>query len=94
MVTPGRMRDARDAEDALLLETGDHAGLLAAWHDVIVQRCLVRVRSDAAYDVAQDVCERGFSTSSGFDSEPSGRRRRCGNATDRASRTPPGHGRR
>jgi RNA polymerase sigma factor (sigma-70 family) len=52
------MRDARDAEDALLLETGDHAGLLAAWHDVIVQRCLVRVRSDAAYDVAQDVCER------------------------------------
>ena len=52
------MRDARDAEDALLLENGDHAVLLAAYYDVIVQRCLVAVRSDAAYDVAHDVCER------------------------------------
>jgi RNA polymerase sigma factor (sigma-70 family) len=54
------MRDARDAEDALLLETGDHAALLSAWQDVILQRCLIAVRSDAAYDVAQDVCERLF----------------------------------
>src|SRR5262249_11417857 len=57
-VTPERMRDARDAEDALLLETGDHALLLAAWQEVILQRCLVAVRGDAAYDVAQDVNER------------------------------------
>jgi RNA polymerase sigma factor (sigma-70 family) len=52
------MHDARDAEDALLLERGDHAELLAAWQPVILQRCRVRVRGDAAWDVAQDVCER------------------------------------
>ena len=52
------MRDARDAEDALLLQTGDHARLVAAYHPVIVQRCRIRVRGDAAWDVAQDVCLR------------------------------------
>ncbi|MEO9176544.1 MAG: RNA polymerase sigma factor [Gaiellales bacterium] len=52
------MRDARDAEDALLLQNGDHAALMAAYHPVIVQRCLVRVRSDAGHDVAQTVLER------------------------------------
>lgn len=51
------MRDARDAEDALLLETGDHAQLIAAWYPVIIQRCLVRA-GDAGYDVAHDVVER------------------------------------
>jgi RNA polymerase sigma factor (sigma-70 family) len=52
------MRDARDAEDALLLENGDHAGLIAAYHRVVVQRCLVALRSEAGYDVAQRVFER------------------------------------
>jgi RNA polymerase sigma factor (sigma-70 family) len=52
------MRDARDAEDALLLQNGDHAALLAAYHAVVVQRCLVAVRSEAGYDVAQNVFER------------------------------------
>jgi len=52
------MRDARDAEDALLLQNGDHAALLAAYHEVVVQRCLVAVRSEAGYDVAQNVFER------------------------------------
>jgi DNA-directed RNA polymerase specialized sigma24 family protein len=57
-VIPERMRDARDAEDAQLLEDGDHVRLLAAYHDVVLQRCLVRVPGDAAYDVAQNVYER------------------------------------
>ena len=52
------MRDARDAEDALLLQNGDHAALIAAYHEVVVQRCLVAVRSEAGYDVAQNVFER------------------------------------
>lgn len=51
------MHDARDAEDAFLLETGDHATLIAAWYPVVVQRCLVRAR-EAGYDVAHDVVER------------------------------------
>ncbi len=52
------MRDARDAEDALLLQNGDHAALIAAYHAVVVQRCLVAVRSEAGYDVAQNDIER------------------------------------
>jgi len=52
------MRDARDAEDALLLQTGDYETLLAAWYPSIVQRCRIRVRGQAAWDVAQDVCVR------------------------------------
>ena len=52
------MRDARDAEDALLLENGDHATLIAAYHQIVVQRCLVAVRSEAGFDVAQNVFER------------------------------------
>ena len=51
------MRDARDAEDALLLQTGDHARLIAAWYPVVVQRCLVRAGA-AGWDVAHDVVER------------------------------------
>ncbi len=49
------MHDARDAEDALLLAAGDHAVLLAAYADVVVQRCLVATRDEAGYDVAQNV---------------------------------------
>ena len=52
------MRDARDAEDALLLQNGDHAALIAAYHEVVVQRCRIAVRSEAGYDVAQNVFER------------------------------------
>jgi RNA polymerase sigma factor (sigma-70 family) len=51
------MRDARDAEDALLLQTGDHATLIAAWYPVIQQRCLARA-GDAGWDVAHQVVER------------------------------------
>jgi RNA polymerase sigma factor (sigma-70 family) len=49
------MEHARDAEDALLLERGEHAELLAAYRETIVDLCLVRVRGEAGYDVAQDV---------------------------------------
>src|SRR5215217_9435438 len=52
------MHDARDAEDALLLEAGDHAALLAAYEDVVVQRCLVATRHESGYDVAQNVFVR------------------------------------
>jgi RNA polymerase sigma factor (sigma-70 family) len=48
------MHDARDAEDALLLEARDHPALLAAYHDVVVQRCLVATRDESGYDVAQN----------------------------------------
>jgi RNA polymerase sigma factor (sigma-70 family) len=51
------MRDARDAEDALLLQTGDYAQLIAAWYPIVVQRCLVRAGA-SGYDVAHDVVER------------------------------------
>jgi RNA polymerase sigma factor (sigma-70 family) len=52
------MRHARDAEDALLLQNGDHAALIAAYHEIVVQRCRIAVRGDAGYDVAQNVFER------------------------------------
>lgn len=57
-MTAERMRDARDAEDALLLEAGDHARLIAAYYDVVVQRCLVRVAGPAGWDVAHAAIER------------------------------------
>lgn len=49
------MRDARDAEDALLLQNRDYASLVAAYHEVVRQRCRIRVRGEAANDVAQNV---------------------------------------
>ena len=53
------MRDERDAEDARLLEEGDIAGLLASYHDIILGRCVARLRGDvAAEDVAQNVMLR------------------------------------
>jgi RNA polymerase sigma factor (sigma-70 family) len=51
-------RDARDAEDDLLLETGDHATLLAAYYPIVRQRCRIALRGDAGDDVAHDVCIR------------------------------------
>jgi RNA polymerase sigma factor (sigma-70 family) len=41
-----------------LLSKGEHATLLGAYYPIIRQRCLIRVRGDAAEDVAQDVCLR------------------------------------
>ena len=53
------MRDERDADDARMLEDGDIAGLLASYQDIIVGRCIARLRgAAAAEDVAQDVMLR------------------------------------
>jgi RNA polymerase sigma factor (sigma-70 family) len=52
------MHYERDAEDARLLEAGDHAELLAAYHDVVIGRCVARLRWPRGYDAAQDVFER------------------------------------
>ena len=53
------MRDERDADDARMLEDGDIAGLLATYRDLVVGRCVARLRGDAAAeDVAQDVMLR------------------------------------
>src|SRR6188508_1607414 len=52
------MRDARDAEDKRLLETGEIQLLLAGWYETIVGRCVARMRGPVGYDVAQAVCER------------------------------------
>ena len=52
------MRDARDAEDARLLENGEIALLLAGWVDVIRARCIAWMRGPVGEDVAQAVLER------------------------------------
>jgi RNA polymerase sigma factor (sigma-70 family) len=52
------MRDARDAEDALLLERGEHEELLAAYVATIRDVCLARIRNEDGYDVAQNVVLR------------------------------------
>jgi len=57
-VTAERMRDARDAEDALLLEAGAHGRLIAAYYDVVVQRSLARVPGPSGWDVAHAAIER------------------------------------
>jgi RNA polymerase sigma factor (sigma-70 family) len=57
-VTDERMRDARDAEDALYLEAGDHARLIAAYYDVVLQRCLARVPGPSGWDVAHAAIAR------------------------------------
>lgn len=50
------MTHGRDAEDAKLLQAGDIAGLLAAYNDTIVGRCVARLRGSLdAEDVAQNV---------------------------------------
>ena len=50
------MNDERDAEDARLLDSGEHARLLAKYEPVIVGRCVARLRGSLdADDVAQDV---------------------------------------
>jgi DNA-directed RNA polymerase specialized sigma24 family protein len=57
-VTHSSMRDARDAEDNRLLESGDIDLLLAGWYETIVARCVAKMRGPVGHDVAQFVCER------------------------------------
>ena len=57
-LTHSSMRDARDAEDNRLLETGEIDLLLAGWVETIVERCVAKMRGPAGQDVAQFVCER------------------------------------
>lgn len=57
-VTRSSMRDARDAEDNRLLESGEIDLLLAGWYETIVARCVARMRGPVGHDVAQAVCER------------------------------------
>src|SRR5262245_7134896 len=52
------MRDARDAEDERLLQTGDIDLLLAGWYETIRDTCIARMRGPVGEDVAQAVCER------------------------------------
>src|SRR5215208_1809390 len=49
------MPHVRDAEDALNLQTGDFAALLAPYLGIIHQRCLIAVRDGQGEDVAQNV---------------------------------------
>ncbi len=57
-LTHSSMRDARDAEDNRLLETGEIDLLLAGWYETIVARCVAKMRGPVGHDVAQAVCER------------------------------------
>lgn len=52
------MRDARDAEDNRLLNSGEIDLLLAGWYETIVGRCVAKMRGPVGHDVAQFVCER------------------------------------
>jgi RNA polymerase sigma factor (sigma-70 family) len=52
------MRDARDAEDMRLLQTGEIDLLLGGWYETIVDVCVVKMRGTVGEDVAQAVCER------------------------------------
>jgi RNA polymerase sigma factor (sigma-70 family) len=52
------MRDARDAEDTRLLETGEIDLLLAGWVEPIRGLCIAKMRGAVGEDVAQAVCER------------------------------------
>ena len=52
------MRDARDAEDKRLLETGEIDLLLAGWVETIRGLCVAKMRGAVGEDVAQSVCER------------------------------------
>ena len=52
------MRDARDAEDKRLLETGEIDLLLAGWVETIRGLCVAKMRGAVGEDVAQAVCER------------------------------------
>jgi RNA polymerase sigma factor (sigma-70 family) len=50
------MSDGRDGEDARLLDSGEHARLLAKYEPVIIGRCVAALHGSLdAEDVAQDV---------------------------------------
>ena len=57
-LTHSSMRDARDAEDNRLLQTGEIDLLLAGWVETIHARCVAKMRGPVGHDVAQVVCER------------------------------------
>jgi DNA-directed RNA polymerase specialized sigma24 family protein len=60
------MNDGRDAEDARLLDSGEHARLLAPYEPVIIGRCVAALRGSLdAEDVAQDVKLRLWREASG-----------------------------
>ena len=51
-----RVNDGHDAEDARLLDSGEHASLLTTYEPVIIGRCVAAPReSRDAENVAQDV---------------------------------------
>src|SRR5262245_33196574 len=52
------MSDARDAEDARLLESGEHAQLVENYYGVIIDRCRARIPAQDALDVAASVVVR------------------------------------
>lgn len=53
------MWDERNAEDDRLLAAGDHATLLATYYEIILGRCLAKLRNEAdAYEVAHRVIDR------------------------------------
>jgi len=56
--TQTSMRDARDAEDTRLLDTGEIDLLLAGWVETIRGLCVAKMRGPVGEDVAQAVCER------------------------------------
>ena len=52
------MRDARDAEDKRLLDDGRIDELLAGYYEIIVGRCVAKMRGSVGHDVAHAVCSR------------------------------------
>jgi RNA polymerase sigma factor (sigma-70 family) len=53
------MHDARDEEDRRLLEAGEHALLMRAYYETILQRCYARCRTrDDAHECAHGVVVR------------------------------------
>jgi RNA polymerase sigma factor (sigma-70 family) len=59
-MTVSSMHDARDAEDTRLLEAGEVALLVEGYYGVILDRCRLKLRGDAAAvtDVAHEVVLR------------------------------------
>ena len=61
------MHDARDAEDTRLLESGEYAALVESYYGVMLDRCRVRVRTEAdaiAHEMAAvpDVLDQAVGT--------------------------------
>src|SRR5262245_11417130 len=57
--TTSSMWEERNREDRRLLAQGDHATLLATYYDIVLARCVARLRNrDDAYEVAHRVILR------------------------------------